>query len=100
MRADPTYYCAQPVWRRGFTVEPGRERFCPSAREARAEARALANSAAAAVAYAFDGQPHYGVRSEPRVLGVFGELTDREREQLGLLAGSPHASPPPRLRAA
>ena len=100
MRADPTYYCAQPVWRRGPDLEPGRERFLDSAREARAAARHLARSAAAAVAYAFDGQPHYGVRSEPRVLGVFGELTDLERERLGLMAKPARTEFCPRIRAA
>ncbi len=75
---DPTYFCAQPLWRLGIQLEPGLEVFFESEEDALAGAQKMARYAAGAVAYSFEGRPEYGVRGVPFILAVFGELPDQE----------------------
>jgi hypothetical protein len=73
---DPTHYCVQAYVRRDgrLTAEP--VRWCASARAARDTARKLGLQRPAVRAYAFEGQPEYGVFGEPRLLACYGDLED------------------------
>ena len=74
--ADPTYYCVQTFYREGRRLRPARLHHYPTPRAARQALPRLSGATGAAIAYAVEARPEYGIWGEPRVIGRHGETGD------------------------